>query len=160
MPAPNRRDPVRPCFGTGNPPIPVVVHRSSTDAPLTAGAARGAWRAGPARKTIDVDEQPARTASSAAASARSIDKRYFSRTPKTRPANQHRFSLGIQPAASRSLFATRFSSGDARVLFSISLANCRFVAAAAAHNPLSCALDRATICSISVSVRRANLRPE
>ena len=103
----------------------------------------------------------------AAASRRSIVRLYFWRTRTTRSANQHGLRSGTHAAASRSFFCPRFTSGLARVRFRRSVAKRRRadaahgprLAAVAAHNPLSCASDRATICSMSVSRRLANVRP-
>ena len=115
---------------------------------------------GAVAKIMAVELHPAKIRSRAVVSMRSIVRPYFSRTPRTRPANQHLFKVRIHAAASRSFFAARLTSGEARVIFNRSLANARFVASSAAHSPESCASLRATICSMSVSVGREKVRPE
>ena len=104
-----------------------------------------------ARKMSSVDEQDENTCSRTSASGRSMVRSYLRRTSTIRPANQHRFMGGSQPAASWSRFSWRLSPGAARVRLSGSEAKRRRVARSAAHNPLSCASERATICSMSVS---------
>ena len=63
----------------------------------------------------------------------------------------------ITDALNGSLY--RFTFGPASVRLRRSFAKRRRVWSSAAHNPLSCASDRATMCSISVSDFVANHRP-
>ena len=95
--------------------------------------------------------QSFRIVASASASRRSILRLYAWRTRTIWLANQQRFCDGSQSVASLSRFSYRLSCGEARVKLRRSEAKRRFVSASAAQRPLSCASDRATICSISVS---------
>ena len=103
--------------------------------------------------TMSVNRQAESTRSSAAVSRRSTVRRYLRLTAATRLAKQHRFIGGSHSAASRAHLSEapqRFTAGAARVRLSGSRAKRRRVARSAARRPLSCALQTATMCSMSV----------
>ena len=111
------------------------------------------WACGGAGTTTSSnDEQPDKTASSAEASLGSTVRPYSRLTCTTLPANQHWFSSGSHSAASLPLFWWRLTLGLASVRLSRSDEKRRRVASLAAHRPLSWASERATICSMSVSL--------
>ena len=75
------------------------------------------------------------------------------------PASTRSSAAASRGSIMRPNFWVRFTAGLARVKFSRSDAKRLRRAASAAHNPLSWASDRATMCSMSVSRGLANQRP-
>ena len=93
------------------------------------------------------------------ASARSMVRPYSRRTSSERFTYQHWFSSGNQSAASFATFCCQLTLGDASVRLRRSDANRSRVAALAAHRPLSWVSERATMCSMSVSLMLSNHLP-
>ncbi len=100
--------------------------------------------------TMVVNAQFDRILSTACASAWSIVKPYLRLTSSVRFTYQQALRSGVHCAISFARFWCLFTPGLANVRFNRSRAKALRVAISAAHSPLSCASERATICSISV----------
>ena len=107
----------------------------------------------PAFYLVMLHSHPSSTASRASTSRRSIVRPYSWRTAITVRANRQRLRSGSQSAASFATFSWRFNAGVASVRLSRSLTQRFRTARLSAQSPLSCASDRATMCSMSDSLR-------
>ena len=166
MPAMDGRDPVPARLGARDAAVVVVVVEIEGARVRRRRVLRGdrtRRRGGRLRPdssiTMAVDSHPARTRLNVSRSRSSTVSEYVRRTSTTRAAYQQRLVPGSQSAASLSDFSARLTDGLASVRFRRSDAKRSRVAASAAHRPLSCASERATMCSMSVSAVLANHVP-
>ena len=165
MAARHRGDTVEPRLAARNPSVPIVVLQAQSIG--RAGRWHAPWSFGSGGRPVGLAASDDHFGGStgrkyalrAFASRTSTVRAYLRRTSTTRTANQQRFINGIHCVASWCFFRLRFTSGPASVRFSRSEATLRRVAASAAQSTLSCASDKATMCSMSVSRRSAKQRP-
>ena len=103
-------------------------------------------------KNIAVDSQADNTCSSASLSAGSTVRLYFALTWTTRSGKPALIHVGKPVGGVSITFLVPVDSGLARVRLSRSRANSFLRSTVSAHMPLSWASERATMCSMSVSL--------